>query len=244
MPQKDLTIRGGATGRLHGLRYGLVLAAVTCCILFLMIGMIFAVAPISIVTRNTNLAPTIIDIHGSLRRGRATLEGGYVLSWQTAASVLWVPHLDTRYVLEGNDTRITGALTTGPRGIALHDTQGRAGPGLAGLIEGAWECDMTARVTDVSFSWGWRSAAASGGLSTPEGSCSKSGQTVDVPPLVMTLGSEGNDAVIALSAKDAQPMATVKIRRKRVFDILIQPSALKVFPQLPSSGPIALQLPF
>ncbi len=244
MPQKDLTTRGGATGRLRGLRFGLVLAAVTCCILFLMIGLIFVVAPISIVTRNTNLAPTVIDIHGSLRRGRATLSGGYVLSWKTAASVLWVPHLDTRYVLEGNDTRITGALTTGPRGLVLHDTQGRAGPGLAGLIEGAWACDMTARVTDVSFSWGWRSAAASGGLSTPEGSCSKSGQTVNVPPLVMTLGSAGRDAVIALSANDAPPMATVNIRRQRVLDILIQPTASKVFPQLPSSGPITLQLPF
>lgn len=185
----------------------------------------------------------VVDVHGSLRIGSATLLGGYRLSWQTGAKVLWLPHLATEFVLEGADTRVTGVIETGAQGIALSNASGRAGPGLAGMIPSAWACDMTARVNDVSFNWGWRSASGSGDVTTPQGSCSKEDREITLPPLALSLGDMSRDALITLTS-DATPLATVLVRRERQLDIAIQPAAADVFPQLPRAGPIMLQLPF
>ena len=208
-----------------------------------MIGLCVVLAPISLATRNTNLAPIVVDVHGSLRNGSATILGGYRLSWLTGVKVLWLPHLATEFVLEGADTRITGIVKTGAQGIALSNASGRAGPGLAGMVPGAWACDVTARVNDVSFNWGWRSASGSGDVTIPQGSCSKEGREITLPPLALSLNDIGRDAMVTLTS-DATPLATVLVRRERQLDIAIQPAAANVFPQLPRGGPITLQLPF
>lgn len=202
------------------------------------------VAPVSIVTRNLDSTPAVVAVHGSLRTGRAELQGGYQLNWNSHAEVFGLPHLATDFTIEGNDTRIVGQLQTGARGVVLHEMSGRAGPGLAQLVPGAWACDMTARVADVSFRWGWRRTAASGEITTPEGDCRKTGQTITMPPLTLTLSSERDAALLTLRAEQTEPLATVRVHRDRLLDVAIQPDAADVFPQLPRGGPISLQLPF
>ena len=185
----------------------------------------------------------VVNVHGSLRNGNATLKGGYRLRWQSNAKVLWLPHLATEFVLEGADTRVTGVIQTGVRGIALANASGRAGPDLAAMVPGAWACDMMARISDVSFNWGWRSTGGSGDITTPQGSCAKAGREITLPPLILSF-SDVDWGALATLTSDTAPLATVLIRRERQLDIAIQPAAADVFPQLPRGGPITLQLPF
>lgn len=230
-------------GWLRGLGRWAVGLAVTCGILISLAGLGIVAAPVSLLTRNLNLAPTIVAVYGSLRSGRAELLGGYQLSWNSRASLLWLPHLVTDFTLEGGDTRITGAVQTGMGGIALQGASGRAGPGLAQLVPGAWDCEITARVADVSFMWGWRSAGASGEITTPQGVCRTAGREVDVPPLKLVMANAGRGALTTLTTVQTQ-LATISISRDRRLGISIAPAAADVFPQLPRGGPITLDLPF
>ncbi|WP_037967744.1 hypothetical protein [Sulfitobacter guttiformis] len=213
-------------------------------ILVSLIGISGVVMPVSLITRNTDLSPAVIAVYGSIRSGKADLKGGYQLEWHSSAGVLWLPHLRTEFVLEGADSRVTGTLRTGLRGIKARDVAGRAGPGLAQLVEGAWLCDMTARLSDVNFGWYWRSAQASGLVSTPQGTCSKDGRQITVPSLTLVLGQVERDASLVLTGAQEAALATVRVRRERRIDIEILPAAADVFPQLPRGGPINLQLPF
>jgi hypothetical protein len=217
--------------------------ALTCMILVLLIGISVALMPVSLLTRNLNLAPAVVAVYGSARAGKAELAGGYQLSW-TSGLRAWGPHLSTQFVLVGSDTRITGQLRTGLLGIAAQEVSGRAGPGLAALVPGAWRCDMTAVVSDLSFGWNWRRATAAGTVNTPAGTCTKDGRQISIPPLALALATAQRDALATLTGANAAPLATVRVGRDRVLGIAIQPAAADVFPQLPRGGPINLQLPF
>lgn len=197
--------------------------------------------PVTLITRNLNLDPAVVAVYGSLREGRADLREGYRIDWKTELHLL---RLESPLIVSGPDTRIEGRLRTGLSGISVAGLTGRAGPGLANLVPGAWECDMAARVNEVGFGWTWTSASASGDITTPAGSCSKDGRDLSIPPLNLLFGSEGKDAVATLSKGQEPPMVDLRLRRERVLDITIHPEAAEVFPQLPSSGPINLTVPF
>lgn len=191
-----------------------------------------------------NLTPAIVAVYGSVRTGRARMQGDYRINWNSSVRILPLPHLASTFVLEGGDTRVTGQARAGLTGLSVTDVKGRAGPGLAQLVPGAWQCDMTARVTAVTFAWLWRSAGASGKVDTPAGTCSKNASEVKIPPLTLNLRNDDADALISLLLNNQRLLAEVRISRERVLDIRIEPAAADVFPQLPRSGPINLQLPF
>lgn len=197
--------------------------------------------PVTLITRNLNLDPAIVAVYGSLREGRADLREGYRIDWRTELHLL---RLESPLIVSGPDTRMEGRLRTGLTGISLAGLNGRAGPGLATLIPGAWECDMAARVNEVGFAWTWTYASASGGMTTPAGTCSKDGRDLTIPPLNLLFRSEGKDAGATLRTGQDLPMVDLRLRRERVLDITIQAEAAEVFPQLPSSGPINLTVPF
>lgn len=200
--------------------------------------------PVSLITRNLNLAPVVVAVHGSLRAGTATLAHGYTLRWTSGINLFALPHLGTDFILEGADTRMVGIVQTGISGINAKGVEGRAGPGLAQLVPGAWACEMTARVLDVGFSWGWRKTAASGSVTTPEGICARNDREILIPPLALDLRRDGVDAVVTLTSVPETLLAQIHVRRSRVLEIAIRPAAASVFPQLPRGGPINLQLPF
>ena len=243
MRPKARTTAAAGTGRslLRGLGRLALGVGLTCLILVSLAGLSAVMMPVTVVTRNLNLGPSVVAVYGSLREGRADLAGGYRLDWSTGVRPF---HLATPVTLSGPDTRINATLRTGLTGIRIEDADGRAGPGLAQLVPGAWACDMTARVTDVGFAWTWTRAIATGEVATPEGLCRKDGRELAVPPLDLTFGSDGNDATASLSNGQEPPMADLRLRRDRVIDIAIRPEAAEVFPQLPRGGPINLQLPF
>lgn len=197
--------------------------------------------PVTLITRNLNLDPAVVAVYGSLREGRADLREGYRIDWKTELHLL---RLESPLIVSGPDTRIEGRLRTGLSGISLAGLNGRAGPGLTKLVPGAWKCDMAARVNDVGFAWTWTYASASGDFTTPAGTCSKDGRDLTIPPLNLLFGSEGKDAVATLSTGQEPSMVDLRLRRERVLDIVIHPEAAEVFPQLPSSGPINLTVPF
>ena len=197
--------------------------------------------PVTLITRNLNLDPAVVAVYGSLREGRADLREGYRIDWKTELHLL---RLESPLIVSGPDTRIEGRLRTGLSGISLAGLNGRAGPGLAKLVPGAWKCDMAARVNEVAFAWTWTDASASGDFTMPAGTCSKAGRDLAIPPMNLLFGSEGKDAIATLSTGQEPPMINVRLRRERVFDIAIRPEAAEVFPQLPRSGPINLTVPF
>ncbi len=227
-----------------GVGWWLALVGVTSLILLLLAGLLALRVPVSMITRNMDVPPAVVALHGSASRGRATLEGGYVLRWTSGAHLFPFPHLRSDLTLEGPDTRLGGRASAGLTGLSLHDIEGRAGPGLAQLVPGAWSCDMTARVSGVSVDWGWRTAGASGDIATPAGTCTRGTRDAAIPALALDLSTSDGDALGVLSAAGAAPMAEVRISRDRLIDIAIQPSAADVFPALPRGGPITLQLPF
>lgn len=243
MRPKSRSTAVGGTGRslFRGLGRLALGVGLTSLILVSLVGLCALMMPVTVLTRNLNLGPSVVAVYGSLREGRADLEGGYQLDWTTGLGLL---HLATPVTLTGPDTRINATLLSGPTGIRLDGADGRAGPGLAQLVPGAWTCDMTARITDVGFAWTWTRASATGEVATPEGTCRKDGRELAVPPLNLRLGSDGRDAVATLSANETPPMADLRLRRDRVIDIAIRPEAADVFPQLPRGGPFNLQLPF
>lgn len=199
--------------------------------------------PVSLLVRHLDLPPNVQAVYGTLADGRADLSGNYRITWHSRIGVFALPHLNTRFELQGADTRLSGALKTGFFGLALAETTGRAGPGLAQWVPGAWDCDITARLNDVGFVWGWRHAGASGVIETPQGRCEKSGRGISLPPLQVELGDADKDALISLSTQ-ATPLAQIRVSRARRLGITIQRAAADVFPQLPKAGPITLQLPF
>jgi hypothetical protein len=215
----------------------------SCGILLVLGGIGLVSAPVSLLTRNLNLTPAVTAVYGSVGQGRADLQGGYRLVWTTRTELFALPHLATDFVLEGPGTRVTGTVRSGVREIALQGAAGRAGPGLTQLVPGAWECSMAARVTDVSFLWGWRRVAASGDIQTPEGLCRKAGREITVPPLSLVLSGAGREALIVLSSAQT-PLATLTVRRERRLGIAIAPAAADIFEQLPRGGPLTLELPF
>ncbi|MCX7560523.1 hypothetical protein OS190_13180 [Sulfitobacter sp. F26204] len=200
--------------------------------------------PLSLLTRNMNLAPAVVTLYGSLRKGRADLVGGYQVAWTTTPAFFALPHLATSFTLDGSDSRVTGEVQYGFSGITLQGVQGRAGPGLARLVPGAWRCDMTANLRDVGFFWGWRRAAASGVITTAEGTCAMKQRKISLPPLALRLRGDGTDAIATLTGRQASELAEIKLRRARTLDIEIQPTAADIFPQFPRGGPINLSLTF
>ena len=213
-------------------------------ILLLLVIVLALRAPVSLLTRNIDLPPAVLAMHGSLGEGRATLKGGYVMHWDSHVRILPLPHLRSDLVLEGPDTRVTGWASAGLHGLAIDDMTGRAGPGLAQLVPGAWACDMTVTVRDVSLHWGWRDAAAGGDVATPAGTCTRANRQMAIPPLTIELSQAGGDALATLYSAGDPPLARLRLQRERIIDISIEPSAADVFPALPRGGPIMLQLPF
>lgn len=200
--------------------------------------------PVSLLTRNLDVPPAVLALQGSPMAGQARLEGGYALKWESAIKMLPLPHLRTDLSLEGADTRLSGWGRTGFRGIGLYGASGRAGLGLAALVPGAWACDMTATVRDVSLFWGWQRAEAGGAVTTPKGVCAKETREVMVPALRLDLAGQGMDALARLSVEGAGEIAQIRLGRARLLDIAIKPAAADIFPALPRGGPVHLQLPF
>jgi hypothetical protein len=243
MPPKPLSAR--RAGKARRTAVTLVSIVVLACVsLVLLARFVLLSVPASYVTQNVNLAPAVQAVHGSLRRGEAALSGGYLLSWNSRTPLWPLPHLRSDFTLTGPDSRLTGTATAGLAGFALSDTGGRAGPGLAQLVPGAWDCDMTARVDGLHFAWTWRSAGAAGRIETPAGRCTRGERSVDIPALNLALDSAGNDARARLTADGLGEIATLLLRRDRVLEAAIAPAAAQIFQVLPSGGPINLQLPF
>ena len=221
-----------------------VAVVVTCGLLVCLLWLGLATVPMSLLTRLIAPGPAVEQVYGDPREGGATLVGGYRLTWRSAPGLAGGPHLGADLRLSGPDTLLTGVARAEPAGLRITGLSGRAGPGLAALVPGAWDCGMSVTVEDVALFWGWRRTAAAGRAETPAGTCSKGRRSVDVPPLTLTLGSVGTDATATLAARDAPPMARAVLRRDRVLDLTIEPAAADVFPALPRGGPIALTLPF
>ncbi|MDF1727663.1 MAG: hypothetical protein P1U53_07935 [Sulfitobacter sp.] len=218
--------------------------ALTSVILLVLMGTLALRAPLSFLTRNMEVPPAVVALHGSGKAGQALLQGGYSVRWESGWRWALLPHLRTELVLEGADTRVSGWLESGPQGLALKGLEGRAGPGLAKLVPGAWDCPMTASLSDISFRWGWRRITAAGQITVPQGTCTRNGREAEIPPLRADLSHADGAAKIVLSAVQGAELAQARISRERVIDLTIQPAAADIFPALPRSGPIALQLPF
>lgn len=226
------------------LAVGIGLLAVSCAVLLLLTAVLALRMPVSLLTRNADIPPAVVALRGSIMVGQATLEGGYTLRWDSAVRFLPLPHLRSDAVLEGADTRLTGWARAGVRGLALNTLTGRAGPGLAQLLPGAWTCNMTATVSDVTITWGMRRAGGSGAITTPEGTCTRGAQEAALPPLRVDFSNAGEDMLAGLSGEGIGALAQITLARARHLDIAIEPVAADIFPVLPRGGPIRLQLPF
>ena len=200
-------------------------------------------APVSLTASSITGLAQVRTVYGSLRHGQADLAGGYVVTWRTRPALRPWPGLAGTVALAGDDTRLGGSLALFPDRLGLSALSGRAGPGLAGLVPGAWRCDASVRVDGVALAWRLRRVTAGGGASLPATTCAKGEARIDLPPLDLALTTEDRAGVARLSG-GGTPLATATLRRERRVDIDIRPEASRVFPALPAGGPLALSVPF
>ena len=85
--------------------------------------------PATVVTEFMALPPQVTALYGSVWHGRASLDGGYSLSWEARPASLLTGRFASDVELRGPDTLVTGRATAGPMALALRDLTGRAGPG-------------------------------------------------------------------------------------------------------------------
>jgi len=221
---------------------GLVLGlGLTFLILVSTAGFCVVMMPLTVVTRNLNLDPVVVAVYGSLREGRAYIKGGYRVDWHSRLRLF---HLETPLTFTGPDSRIDGIMRTNLAGVSVNGLEGRAGPGLMQLVPGALKCEVTARVSRVGFTWTWTKVASDGEITTPSGNCRKEGRNLTAPPLTLRFDADGSDAIAILRSGQAPPMVDLRLRRDRILEISILPSAEAVFPRLPRGGLSTLEIPF
>ena len=219
-------------------------SAVTCGVLVSLASLFVLMMPVSLVTRNLNLDRHDIAFYGSVREGRAELEGGYRIDWRMQAGLF---SLGGPVRVTGGDTRLTGQMQLDLSGASLAGLQGRIGAGFVAAFLDRWRCDreVQVQVREASFGWGWVSRSASGEATITPGRCRhERGREVVLPGLELRLGRDGTDAVATLSTYAQEPVLDLRLRQGRMLDLVIQPAAGAILPQLPRGGPMQLTFGF
>ncbi len=196
--------------------------------------------------RLVSLPSQIEAVQGSIWNGRATLAGGHSLTWATQAPALLTGRLSGAIVLTGEGTRITGTLSATPFRIEGTGIEGRAGSALLALAEGMPDVTCTARgIVDIARLSATRSGfAADGTVQIEPGACTEpSGRETPVPAMVLSLTTEGDDALARLTSGDTL-FLTARVQGDRRIALQVEPDGARNVPGLPTGAPILLDFPF
>lgn len=200
-------------------------------------------APATVLTRILSLPPQIETLSGSLWQGRAGLVQGHALDWTLRPADLLRLRIGADIELSGADTLVQAGAWVGWQRFAASDVKGRAGPGLLALADPGLICDSRAVLDVDELGWSPGRASATGEIAIAAGTCTRAGQTVDLPALKVDLGSEGQDAVaIVTSAGDT--LGRVQITGDRRAVLRIEPAGAALIPGMPSSAATQLEYPF
>ncbi|WP_159456699.1 hypothetical protein [Roseivivax jejudonensis] len=207
-------------------------------------GALLYLAPLTILTRTLDLPPQVHAVYGTLRNGGADLAQGYTLTWLTRPGLRPWPGFGGTLRLEGGDTRLEGDLRFFPREIGITAVSGRAGPGLARLVPGAWRCGITARVDDVTLLKAGGAARADGRVTLPAGTCAKGAREIALPEQNLIFSTEDDTAAALLDAGGNRPLANFRIDGAGRATLSILKEAAEIYPALPKNGPLTLEYAF
>ena len=202
-------------------------------------------APLNVLTRFRAPPPQVEALSGTLTDGRARLTGGSVLIWRARWGDLIRGRITADVLLTGPETRIEGRAWAGFVGSGLSDATGRAGPELLALFPIAADCRGRATVSINEISVSRDAMRASGDIRTSDAVCRAPGQgDIAVPPLVIALDSDGNDAIARIATGPGERLGEVRVMPTRRARIRIEPAGARLIPGLPASAPMELELPF
>ncbi|MGR3467239.1 MAG: type II secretion system protein N [Shimia sp.] len=202
-------------------------------------------APVSLVSQFRPLPPQVQSLTGTLRAGRAVLDGGITLTWRADWAALWRARYAADLRLTGPETLIEAQGWADWRTVGLRDATGRAGPELLALVPGAARCDGGAALAIARIAIARDAYAATGDITTRAATCRGPAlPEVAVPPLRIALSSEGDGARAQVTAEDGTPYAEALVTPDRRARIRIEPAGARLVPGLPSSAPTELDLPF
>ncbi|WP_152461439.1 hypothetical protein [Roseivivax sp. THAF30] len=221
-----------------------VFLGIACVGLGALGGALLYLAPMTILTRSLDLPPQVHAVYGTLRMGGADLPQGYTLTWSTRPGLRPWPGFGGTLRLEGSDTRLVGDLRLYPREIGIAAVSGRAGPGLAQLVPGAWRCGMTARVDEVTLLKAGGATRADGRVTLPAGTCAKGARDVELPEQNLIFSTEDNTAAGRLDAGGDRPLAYFQIDGAGRAILSILEAAADIYPALPKNGPLTLEYSF
>ncbi|MCE0507390.1 hypothetical protein LR948_18720 [Roseivivax sp. GX 12232] len=207
-------------------------------------GALLYLAPVTILTSSRDLPPQVEALYGSLREGRAVLSSGHQLSWRTRPGLGPWPGFLGEIRLEGGRTEIAGRLRLHWRRLGVEGLSGRAGPGLAALVPGAWSCERAADLSGVTLLWQGGAPRAGGGLDLPAGRCTKGGSEIALPDQRLDFGTGDKSARARLRAGELGEIASLEVTAARRAHLRISPEAGRVYPVLPRGAPIALDYDF
>ena len=228
------------------LRIGSLWIVVSCFTALVFVISLAVTMPASALRRFVTLPPQVADLQGTLLHGTARLQDGYVLRWDGLFTGLILARLSADVTLTGADTQINGTVLISPWTVTVRDITGRAGPGLLTLapglpIEG---CTSRAIVDVTSASFGKAAASAEGQIDIVAGDCTDlAGTVIPLPDMVLTLHSQGADAVADLSTEQT-PLAQLIVAGDRRLLIRVEPAGAALIPGMPTSGPLILEYPF
>lgn len=228
------------------LRRVVVLFGLAClAVLVYGVGLV-ATLPASAMRELATLPPQVTGLYGSVWRGRATLDGGYMLNWDLRGPSILGARAVADWTMQGPDTQLSGVMTVTTRGGRLTDVAGRAGPGLLALLPGSPLTDCTSRaVVDVqTLAWVKDSARAAGVVQIDAGTCNDLlGRAMVVPQMVLDLSAQGNDARAVLSDRDGK-LAQVTVTGDRRLILRVEPEGATLVPGMPTGGPMIVEYPF
>lgn len=238
---------GLPTGRIwRGLRTLSLWIVLSCFTALVFVISLAVTMPASALRRIIDLPPQIVALQGTIWNGRATLQDGYALQWDGQFGALILARVSANVTLTGADTQLTATVRFSPGTVSVREVAGRAGPGLLILAPGLPLDGCTSRaIVDVPLaSFGRGRAAAEGRIDIAAGDCTDfAGNSIPVPALILTLHSEGNDAVADLTDPQTA-LAQLIVAGDRRLLIRVEPAGAALIPGMPTSGRTEIEYPF
>lgn len=228
------------------LRRSVFLLGLTCFAVLVYAVALIVTLPASAVRELVILPPQVTGLNGSAWQGRATLDGGYTLSWDLRGWSVLTTRAVTDWTLQGPDTQLTGILTVSPWAAEASDVAGRAGLGLLALLPGSPLKDCTSRaVVDVqTLAWQRDAARAGGVIQIDAGTCQDLlGRATAIPQMTLDLSAQGSDARAVLSDRDGT-LAQVTVTGDQRLILRVEPEGATLVPGMPTGGPMIIEYPF
>lgn len=207
-----------------------------------------ATAPARAVDWAVDMPRAVRAVSGTIWRGSAVLQGGYVAEWEVSPwASLAALRLEGDWTIAGPEMRIAGHARIAPGQVEVTSASGSLGWDVvdAVLPDLPFRCDPSARIEIASLRVSGEEITIAGTAQSGPGRCADDLGVIDVPGLLAKIASnaEGIDLKITRRDTPGQALGDIRLLRTGRLVVTVQPQGARLVPGLPTSGPTVLELP-